>query len=94
MKESLEAKREELEDLAAIAEDIPPVITVQKLLIDDPAYAGLLAREQGVSIGDLTGDKMLAEEPNQTISKFRNIFSIQGKQSWRRSKQWTGPPWP
>jgi len=74
MKESLEAKREELEDLAAIAEDIPPVITVQKLLIDDPAYAGLLAREQGVSIGDLTGDKMLAEEPNPNYIKIQEYI--------------------
>lgn len=62
--ETLRNQQKQLADFETEFDDVSPVITLQKLVISDPVYAAELAKSRGISIDDLSGEKMLQEEIN------------------------------
>ncbi|MBV1756885.1 MAG: hypothetical protein KMY55_03485 [Dethiosulfatibacter sp.] len=64
LEETLLNQQKQLVELETEFDDVSPVITLQKLVTSDPVYAAELAKSRGISIDDLSGEKMLQEEIN------------------------------
>lgn len=75
--ESLSKLYEQLNRLETDFADLSPVITLQKLITDDPTYAAQVAKDRGVAIEDLTDEMMLEEVVNENyVTVQSNIIDL------------------